>query len=228
MAGTIHDVIDRMRAIAEATVPGDGVGYFNGVYLRTTRAILDRLGTGFFEDDGFVERFDVVFADLYFDAIDDDAAGRRLDAAWRPLFTRRADRRVHALQFVVAGMNAHIGHDLELAVVRICAAEGTHPLSGSIPADFHRITDVLEAIESQVRLSLLTEAERELGRLFEPLAHLVGSWSIARARQGAWIRAQILWQLRDTALFDQAVAISASTVGMTGRHLLTPLLPADR
>jgi len=228
MISSIDDVIARMRSIAGSTRPHDGVGAFNMVYLRTTEAVRDRLGTGFFGDDGFMERLDIVFANLYFAAVDADAAGRRVDRAWRPLFSRRSDRRVHAVQFVVAGMNAHINHDLALAVVETCAAAHTHPLAGTIPADYHRITDIIEDIESSIRRSLLADLERELGQQLEPLFHLISSWSIGQAREAAWVRAQVLWILRDIPpLFDQSVAVSSSAAGMTSRHLLTPLLLPD-
>lgn len=38
--------------------------------------------TGFF-DDGFTERFDIAFADLYFAAVDADSTGRRVSAGRR-------------------------------------------------------------------------------------------------------------------------------------------------
>jgi len=224
---TIDDVIDRMQSIADSTGPGDGVGFFNAVYQLTTEAVRDRLGTGFFTDEGFVERFDIAFANFYFAAIDADAAGQPVDAAWRPLFARRSDRRVHAAQFAVAGMNAHIDHDLELAVVEICAAEHTHPLAGSIRADYFRINDVLVEVEPGLRQSLLGDLKRRFAQPLEPLLHLIGSFSIGRARQAAWVQAQVLWELRGNPLFDEIVAVSASTVGMTTQHLLTPLLPSD-
>jgi hypothetical protein len=96
-------------------------------------------------------------------------------------------------------------------------------------SDYRRITDVLADIEADIRRSLLDDLERELGEPVEPLLHLLSSWSIAQAREAAWIRAQVLWVLRDVPLlFDQSVAISASATGMTSRHLLTPLLPPNR
>jgi hypothetical protein len=229
MVRTIDDVIGRMQSIADSVGSHDGVGWFNMVYQRVTEAVRDRLGSGFFSDDGFVEQFDIVFAGRYFAAIDADAAGRRVSAAWRPLFAQRADRRVHPVQFVLAGMNAHINHDLALAVVDTCAAAHTHPLAGTIPDDYRKINEVLEEIESKIRRPLLDDLEREFAGRSEPLLHLLTSWSIVQAREAAWVRAQVLWLLRDTrSLFDQLVAVSASTTGMTGRHLLTPLLPPSR
>jgi Family of unknown function (DUF5995) len=226
MISTFDDAIDRMQSIADSTGPGDGIGVFNMVYQRTSAAIRDRLGTGFFDDDDFIARLGIIFAELYFAAVDADSAGQRVSAAWRPLFAQRSDRRVQAVQFAVAGMNTHINHDLELAVIHICAAEHTHPLAGSIPADYHRITDILEEIQPMIRRALSTDPKRNRGEPPKPMLHLISSWNIRQARQAAWVQAQVLWPLRDTPLFHEAVAISASTVGMTTHHLLTPLLRA--
>ena len=223
---TIDDVLDRLQVIGTSVPAGDGVGSFNAVYALTTQAVRDRIGTGFFDDDLFVERLDVVFADRYLATVDAATSGRPVDSAWRPLFDDRADHRIHAVQFAVAGMNAHINHDLAIAVVDACAAAHTHPTAGSIPTDYDRINVILEEIEARARASMLDDLERELGRPLEPLVHMVGNWSMARARDAAWVRAQILWELRGLPrLYRRSLEVSSTATGMTGRHLLTPLLP---
>ena len=224
MIKNINDVIDRMRAIGDSTDPRDGIGQFNAVYQRATEAIRDQLNGEFFEDATLAEHFNVVFANRYFVAVDADAAGQPVDSAWKPLFSSRSDTRVQAVQFVIAGMNAHINQDLPLATVEACIAAGTHPLTGTIPADYRKINEILEDIESKTRLSLLNELKRELFGPIEPLIHLISSWNIALAREAAWIRAQVFWLLRTKPrLFDHSVAVSSKAVGMTSRHLLTPL-----
>lgn len=225
---TIGDVIARMQTITDALPVDDGVRAFTTVYQRVTEALRDRLGTHFFGDDEFVEQLDVIFAERFFDAVDAAASGQQVDRAWRPLFSQRADKRVHAVQFVVAGMNAHINFDLPLAVVDTCEAAHTDPDAGSIFADYQKVNVVLESIESSVRQSLLQDLERQLGHPLEPLQHLISSWSISSAREAAWVRAKVLWHLRDIrVLFDQIVGVSGSAVGMTSQQLLTPLLPVD-
>jgi hypothetical protein len=223
MISTIDDVIERMRAIGDSVGPKDGVGQFNTVYQRATETIRDRLTGGFFNDATFAEHLDVVFANRYFSAVDADVSSQPVDSAWQPLFSSRSDPRVRAVQFVVAGMNAHINQDLPLATVDACVKAGTHPLAGSIPADYHKINEVLKEIESKTRLSLLSEIERELDEPVEPLIHLISSWDIVQAREAAWVRGQVLWLLRaEPWLFDQSVKVSSKAVGMTSRHLLTP------
>jgi hypothetical protein len=221
---TIDEVIERMRAIQASLDPRDGVGQFNWVYQRVSEAVRDHLAAGFFHDPHFVEHFDVVFAARYFAAVDADAAGQRLDPAWRPVFKRRADTRIQPIQFAVAGMNTHINHDLSLAMVETCLAEDTHPQAGDIPADYRKVNDIIEEVEAEIRQALLRDLE-QFGDAAEPLIHLISSWSIAQAREAAWIRTQVLWLLRDDPwLFQRSVDTTARAVGMTSRHLLTPLL----
>jgi len=60
---SVADVITRMRASGAHLPAGDGAGVFNGVYLRVTEMMLDRLTTGgLFHDDAFVTDLDVRFA----------------------------------------------------------------------------------------------------------------------------------------------------------------------
>jgi hypothetical protein len=225
MATTIEDVLARMRAIQASLEPRDGVGRFNRAYLHTTEAVRDHVVAGFFHDAGFVESLDVIFAARYFAAVDAAAAGQKVDPAWRPLFASRHDARVQPIQFVVAGMNTHINHDLPIAVVDTCRARSTHPRADHIPSDYRKVNEVLEKVEAEIRRSLLDELERELDEQIEPLIHLVSSWSTTQAREAAWIRAQVLWLLQDDPwLYEQSIGTTARTVGMTSRHLLTPLI----
>jgi hypothetical protein len=151
-----------------------------------------------------------------------------VDPVWQPLFDFRSDLGVQAVQFVVAGMNSHINQDLPLATVDACVTAGTRPLAGTIPADYQKINELLEDIESKTRLSLLNDFERALDEPVEPLVHLISSWSMDSAREAAWVRVQVLWLLRaEPELFNQSVAVSSKAVGMISRHLLTPLHPGS-
>ncbi|GAA3390694.1 DUF5995 family protein [Cryptosporangium minutisporangium] len=229
MAGGISDVLARMRTIRDALDPVDGVRQFNQVYLRVTEELQPRLTAGFFRDPGFVERFATIFAGRYFTAVDAGAVDvRRVSPAWRPLFAQREDRRIHPVQFAVAGMNAHINHDLALATVDTCLVCGTHPGDERVEIDYLRINAIFEEVEAEIRLALLSGPE-ELGEPFEPIVHLVSTWSVVQARDAAWVRTQVRWALRQQDwLLDRTEEASARAVGMTGRHLLTPLLPPRR
>jgi len=153
---------------------------------------------------------------------------RRVSPAWRPLFAQRADSRVHPVQFAVAGMNAHINHDLALATVEACLAYGTHPGDDRVRVDYLRINAIFEEVEAELRLSLLQGPE-QLGEPFEPIVHLISTWSVVQARDAAWVRTQVRWALRTQDwLLERSEEVSARAVGMTSRQLLTPLLPTRR
>jgi hypothetical protein len=166
---------------------------------------------------------DVVFANLYLVAVDADAAGARVPRAWRPLFARRADTRVASIQFAVAGMNAHINHDLPLAVVATCEQVGVEP--ETIREDYLRINDLLAEVSREVRQSYLDEDLVRLGQDVTPVLDLVGNWSIEKARDAAWVNAGVLWRLRDLPfLLDSFAGTLGSSAGLATGTLLTPLL----
>ena len=54
---------------------------------------------------------------------------RQKDASdrWRVLFEQRENGRIARVQFALAGVNAHINHDLCAAIVATCEAMGTPP-----------------------------------------------------------------------------------------------------
>ena len=81
---------------------------------------------------------------------------------------------------------------------------------------------MLADVEAEIRRSFLTELEEAVDDHLGPVAHLVSSWSIDKARDIAWSNAQTLWELRRTNHLSQAYAAAlAQTVGMGSRFLLT-------
>ena len=197
-AGSIDDAIERMTAIDEALPSGDGVGYFNRMYRRVTEEVRQAHRTERFEDAEFLERLDVVFANLYFEAVACSVRGQEIPPAWTPLFHNRAKPRTAPIQFALAGMNAHINHDLPLAVDTTCREMALLPEDGTPPhRDFLRVNAVLGEAEEQVKAwfeqSLLAEIDRTMGQADDAFA----LWSIRAARDLAWDHAKLLWALAD-------------------------------
>ena len=123
-ADPIQAVAARMEAIAAPLDEDDGVARFNELYLAVTMAVFEEAQADSYRDPEFISRLDVVFADLYFTAVDDAAAGRPIPKAWAPLFEKRHAPGIAPLQFAIAGMNAHINHDLAVALVATCEERG--------------------------------------------------------------------------------------------------------
>jgi Family of unknown function (DUF5995) len=213
-ATSVAEVIAHMETIG-ATVPAaDGLACFNRMYLDVTTQVNIRLGQGFFADPGFMTRLDVTFANLYFaaaGAVGDPAAA---PLAWRPLVELRAEPGIEPIQFALAGMNAHINHDLPLAMVSTCAGLATSPEAGSHFADYQKVDQLLDAAEQSIRQSFESAPELAVDHHLSAVSNLVANWSINSARDLAWTNCLLLWGMRDDPpareLFLGSLAASAA------------------
>ncbi|HEY9370664.1 DUF5995 family protein [Streptomyces sp.] len=216
----VDPVVDRMRALRTAWHPADGVAVFNRVYLTVTEEIGRAVEAGAFADRRAAATLDVRFARRYLTVVDAFAAGAAVPACWRPLFRYRRHPGVRPLQFALAGINAHIGHDLALAVVDTCRSLDCAPRD--LEDEFDRVGDLLVLLEERIREELMPGPD--LLEIADPLTHLLGCWSLERARDGAWFAARSLWQLRGLPdLAEEFTERLDRSVGLVGRMLLTPL-----
>ena len=223
--GSIDDAVQRMHGIAGSLPPSDGLACFNRMYLIVTEAVRQRVTSGFFGDPAFVARLDVVFVNRYLAAIRgyrSSVAGA--PRAWRVLLDRRGDPTVAPLQFALAGMNAHINFDLAQAVVQTCQDLGTAPDHGAHPVDYEKVNQLLGALEPEVRQSFEHGVLLDLDRRFTGLDNVVDGFSIAAAREAAWVNAEVLWSLRGDELLASSFATTLDrSVGFAGRALLVSL-----
>ncbi|HEV2891060.1 MAG TPA: DUF5995 family protein [Frankiaceae bacterium] len=220
----VDDVVAALTEIQDALPPTDGVAAFNRMYLLVTELVRDRLAAGYFADPASMTALDVTFADLYLAAVDASNAGAKVPRAWRPLFARRNDRRLLPIQFAIAGMNAHINHDLPVAVVETCRTLGIAPDQGSFHADYDKVNALLGSVEQQVRQSFEEGVVLDADRDVAPVLDHVGNWSIDSARDAAWVNADVLWRLRDAPFALRAFEDTlAGTVGMATATLLAPV-----
>jgi len=222
---TIDEVVARLEELDGELPPSDGVRWFNRLFLEVTRAVRDYLQQGSFQATPFLERLDVFVGNAYFTALDTAAEAHPQDVgrAWAPLFDARRDPRIAPLQFALAGMNAHVNHDLAVCVVATCQELGAEP-GGPQHHDYNAVNDVVRETEAEVKRWLLTGALEELDHAVAPADDVAALWSIARARGAAWIRAQVLWRLRDDPDLTAAyLEVNDGATELAGRALLLPL-----
>ena len=207
---------------------GDGVRYFNALYLEVTREVIRRLDRGELEDPGFLEALAVLFCNAYFRAVADfthgaNAGGSR---AWAPLFAVRFDYRVAPIQFALAGVNAHINYDLPIGVRDTCQARRITPRDGTAQhRDYIHLNAILGDVQERVKPWLIPGALGLLDRLLGRLDDIVSGFSVARARDAAWVHAKTLWSLRSDSQLSSSYLITLDhTVGLAGRGLLAPTL----
>ena len=220
---TIDEVLARMRLIDKSLPVRDGVAWFNKLYLKTTERVLAAVGQGFFRDPEFMEHLDLVFANLYFQAVYDSLHNpERIPKAWKPLFVVRARRGIAPIQFGVAGMNAHINRDLAVAVVQTCRDLGIRP-DGRHKRDFDLINPILKSAQDEIKVWFASGFVGVLDEAFGRLDDVMANWSIERARDAGWINSLLLWEIRDKALLRSAFLMNLDhTVGFAGRGLLIP------
>ncbi|MFE7837601.1 DUF5995 family protein [Streptomyces sp. NPDC057474] len=213
---SVDTVISRMRALDAVLPERDGIAVFNRVYLTVTEAIDRRLDAGHFPDAEAAITLDVLFAERYLRV----AEGSCAPACWRPLLQLRRHPGVRPLQFALSGINAHIGHDLALAVVDTCRTLGCEP--ADLEDEFEHVGDVLVSLEESIREELMPGPD--LLQIADPLTHLLGAWSLERAREATWSATRTLWALRGLPdLAEEFAHRLDAAVGLTGRMLLTPL-----
>jgi hypothetical protein len=219
---SVEEAIARMEEIDASLPASDGVACFNRMYLGVTEDVNSKITRGFFADPEFLGALDVAFANLYFAAF--GAMTGPVDAypeAWKPLLTARSEKGIYPIQFALAGMNAHINHDLPVAVVETCTALGTSPDAGTHHDDYQKVDALLDAAEQSVRESFESGVVLAIDRRARIVLDLLDNWSINTARDAAWANSLALWQCRGDATVEAAAADSlAGTVAMASRFLL--------
>jgi Family of unknown function (DUF5995) len=220
-ATSIDDVLAVMHGIDATLSDGDGLKWFNLLYMTVTRSVLVSATSSAFEDSAWVGHLDVVFANLYFSAAAASVTGGG-PAAWRPLFEARSASGIARIQFALAGMNAHINHDLPLALVQTHRDRGTAPERQSDHYhDYTGVNAILGAVETEVKPILLTGVLRRVDGTLGPLDDVVAMWNVGKAREAAWANSAALWYLQGAPPVRAAFvdALDAS-VGLASRGLL--------
>lgn len=221
-ASTIGDVIARMEEIEVSLPETDGVAIFNRLYLSVTRAIQNGVRDVSFNDEEFVSRLDVIFSNLYFRAVADAASGRACPAAWQPLFEARGRSGPRKIQFALCGMNAHINHDLPVAVKETWVVLDKHPVAHSPQhRDFRSVNEVLRGVEAEVKTRFIRGTLEALVEATGGEGDKLAIWSIAGAREGAWHHGLTLYRLRDHEELERAYLDGLSCLAeIAGRGLL--------
>jgi hypothetical protein len=226
-AETIAEVIARLEQLETELPVDDGVRWFNRLYLEVTRGVQRWLADSDQAAPGFLERLDVLFGGKYFEALDAAAGG--LDDypfhAWKPLFERRHRRDVSPLQFALAGMNAHINHDLAIGVQDVCGERGVRPdRDAGEYRDYIAVNGLIKRTEAETKVWLLTGAIELLDRHFGPIDDAIAVWNVTAAREAAWTHAEVLYELSDTGFVERRYRdVLDRTAGLIGRAMLLPV-----
>jgi hypothetical protein len=222
---SVPDVVGIMEVINSICDDGDGLKWFNWLYLGVTRAVLRRVGSGGFSDPSWMASLDVQFAGFYFEALRASLSGKAAPGCWQALFSQRQQAAIARIQFAMAGINAHINHDLPLAIVATCKDSASPPQHGT--PHYNDYTALNSTLDDMIEAAKQTLNVRLLGAVLPPVSRLedtLGAWKVAAAREAAWSNAGLLWHLAEVP------ALSASFLdtldGLTtvaGKTILVPV-----
>ncbi len=179
VAGT-HRRLGELLAAFEAR--GDRRAAFLSVYVRTTGAVAARLERGGFTASDWMADYLVAFANRYREAVLAHETGdtEALAPAWRLAF-RAADRgEASAVRLAALGVNAHVNHDLALALADV--GLGTGDVRATRRADHRAVTEVIADLTGEVRAVLLARTD---GAAQAPADERVAG-AIAGCRERAW------------------------------------------
>lgn len=217
---SVSEVLDILHTIDATCVDGDGLKWFNWLYLQVTEAVAARVAAGGFTDPAWLAELDVHFAALYFSALKSSLAGQPAPSCWQILFQCRDQAALARIQFALAGINAHINHDLPAAIVSTCEATGATPDRSVHYQDYTALNTTLDNL---VEMAKKTLHVRLLGDALPPVSRLedtIAAWSVTAAREAAWQNAQHLWVLPRAPFLD--VLDGFTTV--IGKTLLVPVV----
>jgi hypothetical protein len=195
---TLESLIARMAALlVQLREQQDPRRFFHATYLRTTRAVGAELAAGGFLDTAWVQRWDVVFAGFYLDALEAHRRGGRVPGPWAVAFG--AGAAVPPLRHVLLGMNAHINYDLPQALLAVIsdAEFGDAALLARREADHRHIDQVLAAVVDRAAAVPETAGRRSPpDRLLGPANRLAAKRFLVEARAKVWGNARVLARAR--------------------------------
>jgi hypothetical protein len=110
-------------------------------FIVVSHAVRDGVSSGRFQNGPRMERLDVVFASRYLDALAVHQSGGTPSRCWKLAFDACSDQGRLILQYLLAGMNAHINLDLGVASAQVSPGS---QLPG-LKTDFDQINDILAA-----------------------------------------------------------------------------------
>lgn len=197
------------------------VAAFNSLYYTITDRVAHALRSPAVTDPVFLELLDVEFAKRYFDALrlwgnDDDAT----PDVWEVLFRRAQQRRMTRLAAAILGVNAHINHDLAIALIATWVELG-EPEGGAMHPDYLLINQIFYEEIPGLRRLYSTRWQLKL----DQVAGRLDDWSqeilVYTTRAHAWDKAVSLWPLRhDPDKFADALLIMDRTAALLGESLI--------
>jgi Family of unknown function (DUF5995) len=190
-------ILDRMQSLLSSwKEAGDSRAIFLECYLMMTQNMIQAIQAGEFHNSQWVEQLLVHFAGFYFHALDIyQQDSLQSPAVWRLTFDRAQNERLHAIQNLLLGVNAHINYDLVMAL-----GDMLEPDWGQLNEeqrrqryeDHNHVNQVISRTVDAAQDSIIEPREPGmdlLDHLLGPLDEWLISGLIERWREGVWKQA---------------------------------------
>jgi Family of unknown function (DUF5995) len=176
---------------------------------------------GGWKDADWLLLLDVVFAGFYFRAVAGFLSGASaVPSSWNAMLSARFTAGIDRIQFALAGMNAHINHDLSLALLATDQQMNLEPADGSPQhEDYEAVNGLLNTVMRSALQMLTAGVLGELAQDTGKVGRIFAFWDICRARDLAWDFAD---HLRGLDVVTRQVALGAQDqmTGALGRAIL--------
>jgi uncharacterized protein DUF5995 len=221
---TIDQAVNGLAALeSRYRALNDRRAIFLTLYGVVSSEMRARLARRAFEDNSWVERYTVAFANLYREALESYDARHieRVPKAWRLCFDAAVAGTGLVLQDMLLGVNAHVNHDLPLALSSI----SIEPDRALRYRDHSAVNAVRGAVTERATQRLSALYAPGLTRLDDcagPVDEMLSAFSLEVARESAWEGAVSLANARgsfERALISRLMATRAAAVA---RLLLAP------
>jgi hypothetical protein len=229
VAGRI-ECVDRVARRLERQVAELGCDHnavFSLAYARTTQmvAAVERADPGFFADTPWLNHYDAVFADFYFNAWNSWRRTSSAPRAWEIAF-RAADRRnASAAGNLLLGMSAHVNRDLPFTLYAIGLVG---PDGSSRKADHDRVNRILNMVISPLLDEVVARYDRSARVIpgIGSLGDFLEFQALPAWRETAWRNAELLASAPGpaarslvAATIEQAAAVEATALLTLTRYL---------
>jgi hypothetical protein len=163
----------------------------------------------------------VVFAGFYFKAVADFLSGAStVPSSWNVMLSARYAAGIDRIQFALAGMNAHINHDLALALLATDQQMGLEPDYASPQhVDYEAVNGLLKTVMPAELQTLAVDVLGELAQDTGKIGRILAFWDVCKARDLAWKFADHLRGL-DAGARVVALAAQDQLTGAIGRAIL--------
>jgi uncharacterized protein DUF5995 len=205
--GAVIGKLETIQSIMDELPPSPAanrVAAFNQLYWTITKRVEGALRTGVNSPE-FLELLDIEFARRYFSALhlwnlDDE----QTPDVWEVLFKRAGDVRMSRLLAAMLGVNAHINHDLALALIATWNETGA-PTDDVIDPDYLLVNQIFYEEIPPLRRGFSNQWQMEIDQFVGPLDDWSQCMLVTVTRARAWDQGRRLWELREDADdFEQA------------------------